>query len=132
MNKKREEFKENLNKEFETSKQLLKGLVGNYTELVEPGSVDEAMLAAIAFHDERSGLIGQPISDDKLNTVMREDKDYPFVTAYYLYCNWRVWATYKHNKELAEKYQKVCDEIDDYVFDNWDEAMIAYFVQKTD
>lgn len=128
----RDEFYAKLDKEYDISKALLKGLVGDYTELVGTENEQEARLCAIAFHDERSGLVGKPVPDEALDTLMKEEKDYKFITDYYLYCNWRVWATYNHNKKLAAEYQKICDTIDGYVFDNWDKDMVSYFVEKTD
>ena len=129
---KRDEYFARIDDQYQKSKAILKGLVGDYTELVEPDTAQEARLCAIAYHDERSGLIGEPMTSEKLDELMKHEKDYQFITDYYLYCNWRVWATYQHNKELAKKYQAICDTIDDYVFDNWTEEMISYFVQKTD
>jgi len=128
----RGDFYAKLDKEYNQSKAILKGLVGNYEELVGTENEQEARLCAIAFHDERSGLVGKPVPDEALDDLMKKEKDYKFVTDYYLYCNWRVWATYKHNKKLAAEYQKICDTIDEYVFDNWDKNMISYFVEKTD
>lgn len=56
------------------------------------------------------------------------------ITSLYLYCNWRVFATYKKDKELAKKYQAVCDYIDDNVFDKsgWTEEQKNYFIKETD
>ena len=131
-NKEEERLKNNLDEEYQNAKRLLHGLVGDCLELVSEASEQEARLCAIAWHDERSGLIGKPVADDKLDVLMKEEKDYKFITDYYLYCNWRAWATYRHNEELAKKYQAVCDTIDDYVFDNWGKDMIRYFVENTD
>lgn len=94
--------------------------------------VQEAIMCALAIMDVESGFSGRILTDKSFERILKKDKFVEFVTTMYLYCNWRVWATYKHNKELAEKYQSVCDDIDDYIFDNYDKESIAYFVKETD
>ena len=118
--------------EYKKAQQLLRGLVGSYTELIPEASDEEARLCAIAYWDEKTGLCGEPVPREAFEDILKNDKDYEFITSYYLYCNWRVWATYKHNTKLAARYQKVCDEIDGYIFDNYDKEAIRYFVAKTD
>ena len=111
---------------------VLRSLVGNYEEMKPLTAEQELVMCAIAMHDVESGLCGRPLGDGEMDCVMKHLRDVTYVTMLYLYCNWRVWMTYENDEELARKYQSVCDEIDGYIFDNYDKDSINYFVKETD
>lgn len=117
---------------YGTALETLHGLVGNYENMKELNEMQEAMMCALALADTASDFSGRVLSDTAFDQLLRKDKFVELVTVLYLYCNWRVWATYKHNEELARKYQSVCDDIDNYIFDNYEKKDIAYFVRETD
>lgn len=118
---------------FEFSERLLHSLVGNYEEMnldEESEQYMRALAVADMFTDLTGDLFGE--KHDTLYTMMKDMEDERMTAATYLYCNWRVWATWKKDEALAKKYQEVCDIIDDYVFDNWPKDKIKYFIEKTD
>lgn len=119
-------------KTYEDAVAMLHGLVGHYEEMKPLTEDQEIVMCAIAQADIQSGFSGRPLSDANFNHIVKEDKFTLFTTMLYLYCNWRVWMTYDHDEELARKYQSVCDDIDDYIFNNYDKESIAYFVKETD
>ena len=118
--------------DYEATLDMLHGLVGHFEDMKPLDDVQEATMCALAISDVQSEFSGRVLSDEAFERIVKKDKAIVFVTVLYLYCNWRVWATYKHDKELAKKYQSVCDDIDGYIFDHYDKKAIRYFVQETD
>lgn len=116
----------------ESLEQMTIALVGDYRELKPLTLEQEAALHTIVFMDSTHEFDGKLEEHMELDKVMKECKHEVLTTMLYLYCNWRVWATYKRNEELAKKYQAICDKIDGYIFDNWDKDKIRYFVRETD
>lgn len=119
---------------FEYAGQALDQLIGNYKEIKPNNDRLDQELRAIALADIMTNLSGKLFGDnyDSLDKMMKEMKDEHMTTSAYLYCNWRVWREYKYNEKLAKSYQKICDYIDDYVFDNWPKNKVEYFVRETD
>lgn len=72
-----------------------------------------------------------PFDEHYIDSTLKND-DPGLATGLYLYCNWRVWATYASDEELAKKYQAVCDNIDDKIFDQWKGEKLDYFIKQTD
>ena len=72
-----------------------------------------------------------PFTHDYIDKVLGDD-DPGLATGLYIYCNWRVFATYNSDEELAKKYQAVCDYIDSKIFDQWEGEKLAYFIKQTD
>lgn len=136
MTKVSEEFMKLLESDevFEYAGYALDELIGDYKE-IKPGNdrLDQE-LRAIAIADIMTNLSGKLFGDkyEALDDMVKEMEDEYMTTSAYLYCNWRVWREYKRNNELAESYQKICDYIDDYIFDNWPKNKVEYFVRETD
>lgn len=91
----------------------------------------QAVMLSSALCDYITDLKADAFTEGYLKHVL-EEKEPAYATAVYIYCNWRVFATYKSDEKLARKYQAVCDKIDDYVFDHWSKENIRFFVEQTD
>lgn len=118
--------------DYEATLEMLHGLVGHYEDMKPLDDTQEAIMCALAFRDVQSEFSGRVLDDEVFKRIVKKDKNVVVTTMLYLYCNWRVWATYKHDEKLAKKYQSVCDDIDDYIFDHYDKEAIKYFVKETD
>lgn len=121
-----------LETDYETVKAIAKGLLGDYEQLKPLNDLVEAAILTFAFIEYANDSYGEIEDHFDLDDMMKEHQNEIVITGLYLYCNWRVWATHEHNEELAKKYQKLCDEIDDYIFDNWSKDKIRFFVSETD
>ena len=112
---------------------LLRQQVGEYTNIKHLDNKLEDKKKYIAFMDASSmaltfGVLSKQSID---NAITKKNKEH--ITAAYLYCNWRVWKTYKTNEKLAQRYQEVCDHIDALVFDEWKGTkQLEYFIRETD
>ena len=91
----------------------------------------QAVMLSSALCDYATDLKANAFTEGYLKHIL-EDKEPVYATAVYIYCNWRVFATYKSDEELAHKYQAICDRIDDYVFDHWSKENVRFFVEQTD
>ena len=93
-------------------------------------NVQGAMLAAV-LGDAVTDFKAEPFKTGYVDKVLNNDEPYS-ATAVYIYCNWRVWATYQTDKKLAQEYQAVCDKMDDYIFEHWSKEDKQFFIQQTD
>lgn len=110
---------------------VLQMQVGDFANIKPLNKELEDAMGYIAFM-EISGAGGAVLSVQSVKRYLAQ-KDATMVTAIYLYCNWRVWRVYKTNEPLAQDYQKVCDEIDGAIFDDWKGTeQLAYFIRETD
>lgn len=118
---------------YEQVNEIRKALTGAAGAMKELDRDMEMMMNALALWDYESGMDAKKFRKSiDLDKFMKRMQNEMAVTCAYLYCNWRVWATYDHDEELADAYQDICDEIDGYVFDNWDVKKLEYFVKETD
>ena len=118
----------------EEMRDMIRDMVGDYTNMKNLDKNLEGAMYEIATLDK---LIGyeQTVPAAKKIWIPKwlEHKNKSFITAAYLYYNWRVWATYKQNEEMARAYQSVCDAIDDKIFDEWHNTEeLNYFIRETD
>lgn len=91
----------------------------------------QASMLACALGDYLTDYKGMPFGDGHIDEVLN-DKEPALATGLYIYCNWRVWATHMNDESLAQKYQEICDKIDERVFKEWSKDKIDYFVRATD
>lgn len=112
---------------------ILRSRVGDYTAMKPLNSKLKFEMQKIALYDSFAEGASCPLLDKNIidKEIKRKNKHY--ITAAYLYCNWRVWATHERDERLAREYQKVCDLIDATVFDEWKgKEEIKYFIRETD
>lgn len=113
------------------NEQLLQAMIGGVGDLDWFTSDQVDALYEIVAKD----MMGGDNNKELLNIMddfMKKQKSSTMTAMLYIYCNWRVWKTYNDNEELAKKYQVICDNIDDYIFDNWDEGLTSDFLRITD
>lgn len=122
--------KEEIRMEYEAD-EIAKAMIGDYTEIKSLTREQEAALRAFAILDMLGTLL---TSKDQLLKQFKNEKLIVDITVLYLYSNWRVWATYKRNKEVAKRYQELNNEIDKIILDDkiFDEEQISYFIGETD
>lgn len=110
---------------------LLRSMVGNYEDIKPLDKEQEAAMVALAYFDVTNRLLKD--YKDLLKAFVEKELIVD-ITTLYLYANWRVWATYEEDKEVARKYQKINDEIDKIVLDEkkFKQEDIDYFVRETD
>ena len=58
--------------------------------------------------------------------------NYVYLTELVLVLNWRIFAWYDKNPELAELYNELWEKADMYAMDNLKDEELAYFLQETD
>jgi len=46
--------------------------------------------------------------------------------------NWKIWDHYKKNKHLAEVYDRLWEDLDNWIFDNKNDDEIHYYIMVTD
>ena len=110
---------------------LLKSMVGNYEDIKPLNKEQEAAMVALAYFDATDRLLED--YKDLLKAFVEKELIVD-ITVLYLYANWRVWATYEKDKEVARKYQKINDEIDKIIRGEkkFKQEEIDYFVRETD
>ena len=110
---------------------LLKSMVGNYEDIKPLNKEQEAAMVALAYFDATDRLLED--YKDLLKAFVEKELIVD-ITVLYLYANWRVWATYEKDKEVARKYQKINDEIDKIILGEkkFKQEDIDYFVRETD
>lgn len=46
--------------------------------------------------------------------------------------NWKIWQWYEKNRQLAEVYDKLWKEFDEYVMTHWKGEDLQYYIRTTD
>lgn len=112
---------------------ILRGMVGDYTEMKPLDAETHLSMQMFAMRDVATPAKNNKyLSEEALDKALK-DKNKFYITAAYLYSNWRVWATYKQNADLAREYQDITDYIDDHIFDAWrGTEELQYFIRETD
>lgn len=117
----------------DVGERILRGQVGDYTAMKPLSATLNKQMQIIALYDSFSPAAECPLFDNRNIEQQIKLKNQYFITAAYLYCNWRVWAVYKRDEKMAREYQKVCDMIDATIFDEWKGTeKLKYFIRETD
>ena len=70
------------------------------------------------------------------NTLKRgmeyADTDYKVLTELIMVLNWKIWEHYKTNKKLAELYQTLWEEKDEYAMNTLKGEALSYYLRTTD
>lgn len=112
---------------------ILRGLVGNYTEMKPLDAETHLSMQMFAMRDVATPAKNNKYFSEEMLKNALKDKNKYYITAAYLFCNWRVWATHKQNEDLAREYQEITDYIDNHVFDAWHGTQeLMYFIRETD
>lgn len=78
-------------------------------------------------------FFGVSAVQDTYNRAFKEWKnDYKFLTELVMVLNWKIWQHYKTNEQLANVYNNLWMEADEYACDNLEGDELMYFYRITD
>lgn len=70
---------------------------------------------------------------NKLVEELKEKYNYKELTELVLFLNWKLWETYnKWYIKIAEVYNDIWEETNDYAYENLKDEELKYFIRTTD
>lgn len=72
------------------------------------------------------------IKDTYRNVFANWRGDTEFFTEFVMALNWKIWEHYQSNEQYAKTYNDLYEKAREWVFDNWEDKDLEYFVKTTD
>lgn len=59
-------------------------------------------------------------------------ENYKYLTELVMALNWKIWEHYESNNELAELYNEIWQQAEDYAYENLEGEELTYFMRTID